>query len=156
MNNCYAYARNDPSGTFLQPGALSGSKYNNYPGCSGSGYFSCANLVANAINDGMRATWKRGGKQVCPRGWHKVSLFVDTLGYHYDPNTGVKGDYHWYREDTPGYWSNKPGGTSVTANYADGSGPIIDPFKDAKINHYDTPCGCLCAKDKPWRTPIRP
>lgn len=129
-NNCYSYARNrmnPPVGppTKPQPGDGSGHKFDNAP----CGKSSCNNIMANARNDGMTDVPKGG----CPKGWHKVLLFVDT-----DGDAGY--DYHWYRQDCDGRWSHKPGWLPVI-------GPIDDPNGDASGRGYDKKCGALCAKD---------
>lgn len=53
---------------------------------------------------------------VCPTGTYKVALV-------YNPNTL---DYHWYRQDSDGTWSHKPGKSPVT-KLDDAGNPIIDP-----------------------------
>ena len=54
-----------------------------------------------------------------PPGYHKIQGF-------YDPSQG--GDYHWYRQDADGTWSQKHGNGSVTN--LDASGHVItDPEK---------------------------
>lgn len=56
--------------------------------------------------------------EVCPAGTYKVALVIVP--------TGTNPDYHWYRQDSDGLWSHKPGKTAATR--LDNSGlPIIDP-----------------------------
>ena len=40
-----------------------------------------------------------------------------------------KGDYHWYRQDSDGTWSHKPGSTKVIKG-------VENPKKDAKKRGY--------------------
>jgi hypothetical protein len=78
---------------------------------------------------------------MCPSGYHKVMLVIAP---------GV--DYHWYRQDTDGKWSHKPGITPITNLDASGK-PIADPAKaDRDYSSQEGPnytdvCGVLCAKD---------
>jgi len=80
----------------------------------------------------------RGG---CKKGWHKICVYISA------------DDFHWYRQDSDGYWSDKPGTTCPTNYYPGTHDPITDPTKDARLRGYRTKCGCLCAKDKPWGGP---
>jgi hypothetical protein len=50
-----------------------------------------------------------------PPGYDSVALAIDT---------GI--DYHWYRQDSHGRWSHKPGNTSATDVDASGN-PITNP-----------------------------
>jgi len=137
-NNCYNYACNDPGGDFRQPGGISGGRFNNFPG----GKPSCNNILANAKRDGLidiNPRYRRG----CPRGWHKVCVYVTT-----DASGFV--DFHWYRQDNNGYWSDKPGETPAVNCYPGTNEPITIPDQDAHQRGYYRKCGCLCAKTKPW------
>jgi hypothetical protein len=143
-NNCFAYAfdykelpkRKDCtvmscSAPFPQPGRASG-----YPKWSRVKGKRCPDLVARFRGDvpGItRATFT----QKCPRGTYKIAPVVD-------PDE----DYHFYRQDSNGYWSHKPGSTSVT--HLDTTGrPIYDPFLASRASQdsgldYDTTCGFWC------------
>jgi hypothetical protein len=60
-----------------------------------------------------------------------------------DPNE----DYHFYRQDSDGYWSHKPGATPVTRVDTTGR-PIYDPMLAARDNktsnlNYERFCGYL-------------
>ncbi len=81
----------------------------------------------------------------CPAHTSKIAVVVD-----------ADEDYHFYRQDTNGYWSHKPGGTPVTNKDADGA-LIYDPKlanrnydqKGSKLN-YDIFCSYMCIpRDKP-------
>jgi hypothetical protein len=104
--------------------------------------------MSAARKDGLK---NKTGK-CCPKGYHEVQLFtgdhvhepgvpLDATGVvPLDPADDLGADYHWYRQDSNGDWSNKHGNTPV--------GPQVkDPTKDAADWGYKTPCGSMCAKD---------
>jgi uncharacterized Zn-binding protein involved in type VI secretion len=121
--NCYAYAANDPDGHPAgkpQPGEHCGNPATDE---------SCSEVSRAAICDGMIAA----PDPPLPRpGYYPVALVVD-------PGA----DYHWYRLDSNGGWSHKPGNTSATNIDASGN-PITDP-KTADRNYgafnYSKFCG---------------
>lgn len=121
QNNCYAYAINNQ----VHPGTNS-VWYKQQPGeySNSTGYpFSKEILKAAVTNDfsvynndfGTSLTFMEVGKySVVPDGTYKVALV--SCSY----------DYHWYRQDSDGYWSHKPGTTAVKRT--DNSGNLIlDP-----------------------------
>lgn len=71
----------------------------------------------------------------CPPRTSKIALVVD-----------ADQDYHFYRQDSNGMWSHKPGGTKVTNRDAAGR-PIYNPqlaSRDSGRLNYDTFCSFLC------------
>lgn len=81
----------------------------------------------------------------CPARTSKIALVVD-----------ADEDYHFFRQDSNGMWSHKPGGTPVTNVDADGR-LIYDPKlanrnydkKGSKLN-YDIFCSYMCVpRDRP-------
>jgi hypothetical protein len=81
----------------------------------------------------------------CPAHTSKISVVVD-----------ADQDYHFYRQDTNGMWSHKPGGTEVTNLDASGR-PIYDPkladrnytTKGSSLN-YNIFCSYFCVpRDRP-------
>ena len=96
-NNCYTYALDDiNNGKFwgMNPGDYSNEPFN---------VLSLNDVTNAAISDGRI-------KQ--PNFWNKLGF--GKKGYYsvyLVSNDGV--DYHWYRQDKGGYWSHKPGVTSV-------------------------------------------
>ena len=67
----------------------------------------------------------------------------------YSYNDGAGNDYHWYRQDSGGGWSHKPGWGDVTD--VDASGNLInDPCKANRDYrpkggpNYSQDCGDLC------------
>lgn len=126
-NNCYAYALNNQvyPGTnniwlMQQPGEYYGSqitsidadeiieavkndfiKYNQDYGLNVS-------FITGPNNSSLDANF------ICPAGTYKVALVLSSY------------DYHWYRQDSDGYWSHKRGNTPITR--LDNSGNlIVDP-----------------------------
>ena len=147
--NCYAYAvdyRRLPRSCTLkscpksypQPGRARG-----YPEWSEVKGKRCPDIIARIIGDIPDAkmttfTEKCQGKN------RKIAVVVD-------PDQ----DYHFYRQDSDGYWSHKPGATKVTRLDTSGR-PIYDPFLAARDNkasnlNYEQFCGYMCVpseKDK--------
>lgn len=121
-HNCFAYAFGayeppDPASCkdgrcavpFHQPGRASG-----FPSFREFKRKLCPDLVARLLGD---MPWLKivRFEDRCHKGWSKVALVIDP-----------RSDYHFYRQDSNGYWSHKPGGTPVTNR--DASGRLIyDP-----------------------------
>ena len=144
---CFAYAfdyqklpksctENECSEPFPQPGRASGhSQWSNEKGKR------CPDLVGRLLGDIPTLKLSTFTKK-CPNRYSKIAVVVDE-----------DEDYHFYRQDSNGYWSHKPGSTDVTR--LDGYGRrIYDPqlasryYKKSGLN-YDQFCTYLCApKDK--------
>lgn len=152
-HNCFAYAMNvhDPKQVkacrmvkncnvpFHQPGSASG-----HPGFRSRKLKTCPDMVARLLGDNpsMKMTTFEAK---CPPHTSKIGLVVD-------PDE----DYHFFRQDSNGMWSHKPGGTAVTNLDANDS-LIYDPAiasrnytpSGSKLN-YDTFCAYLCvSRDRP-------
>ncbi|XP_068762302.1 uncharacterized protein [Montipora capricornis] len=97
-NNCYNYANDKVTNTLAQPGRGSGRE------------------LAAITNNEVREAARRDGLVLLPDAagggipniskngpYHLVALVVD-------PGN----DYHWYRLDSNGLWSHKPGRTRIT------------------------------------------
>lgn len=155
-HNCFAYAfdimdvpsheecngadKEDCKVPFHQPG-----KY------SGQGDFHaekrCFDLFTRLKADMPAIEIARAGQPIkftdkCPKGYSKIALVVDP-----------KQDYHFYRQDSNGFWSHKPGATAVTNK--DTSGRLIynpelanrDARKTADEKdglNYNVFCGFMC------------
>jgi hypothetical protein len=123
-NNCYNYGNNKRTDTYAQPGRASTGT---------AGTMSCSAVYAAALADGLEAVPASG---TCPSGKDKVALVVD-------PGT----DYHWYRLDTGGMWSPKPGGGQATN--LDGAGaPISNPETAERCGSwpcYTDFCNYMCS-----------
>lgn len=128
-NNCYNYGNNKRTDTFAQPGRRSGD----YPNP-----MECAEVAAAAVSDGLEVLPASG---VCPDDKVKVALFVD-------PDLPVD-DYHWYRLDSDGMWTHKPGGGPAT-NLDQSGDPITNPETADRSNpaydlDYTDFCGYFCS-----------
>jgi hypothetical protein len=143
--NCFAYAfdykklpkikncnKDSCSVPFPQPGRASG-----YPKWSKVNGKRCPDLTSRLFGDvpDLKMASFEGR---CPKNYSKIALVVDE-----------DEDYHFYRQDSNGYWSHKPGATDVT--YIDATGrPIYDPqlasrlYPNSELN-YDQFCSYLCA-----------
>lgn len=122
-NNCYNYGNNKRTDTFAQPGRAAGAKYAS---------FTCTAVYNAAFADGLEPLPASG---TCPNSRDKVALVVD-------PGT----DYHWYRLDSVGMWSHKPGGTQAT-NLDNSSNPISNPETADRCGTwlcYTDFCGYFC------------
>jgi len=105
-NNCYNYATDLMTDTFAQPGQAHGV----FPPTT------CAGEDSGAVADGLVGTKEKR----CPTCSHLVALVIS-------PGTGgCDVDYHWYRQDDTGRWSNKPGPGAATDKDAAGN-PITSP-----------------------------
>jgi hypothetical protein len=115
-HNCFAYAfdhidvSNSPSCTeescalpFHQPGRASG-----YPKWSKVKGKRCPDLMSRLFGDVKELKQTTFDKK-CPKYTSKIALVVDE-----------DEDYHFYRQDSNGYWSHKPGSTNVTNLDANG------------------------------------
>lgn len=132
-HNCFAYAMNinDPKQVidckknkdcnvpFHQPGSASG-----HDGFTSKRKKTCPEMIARILGDNP------GIRQInftdqCPKETSKIAIVVD-------PSE----DYHFFRQDTNGMWSHKPGGTPVT-NLDASKRRIYDP-KLANRNYTDS------------------
>ena len=129
--NCYAYAMNSrtghPAGGKPQPGEKS----------SVGSTLSCPSLTAAVLADGVpddivaapRCAYQKKHKLPPPdkTGYYLVALVTTSNGSTmYDPKSDTVryADYHWYRQDTDGAWSHKPG--HDVARRVDSSGRPVD------------------------------
>lgn len=140
-HNCAAYAfgylnknakENDP---FPQPGNFAG-----YPRFSKTRRKTCPDMLARIYGD-MPSVRPATFDQVCPAGTSKIAMAVD-----------ARSDYHFWRQDSNGMWSGKPGATEVTDKDAFGR-PIFDVElasrnynkKGSHLN-YNRFCGYMCVR----------
>lgn len=121
QNNCYNYANNKATNTFAQPGRASIGQ---------AGSMSCAAVHAAAIADGLQPV---GDYPSWPLDFKKGLALVVAPGY----------DYHWYRLDSDGTWSHKPGQTFAT-NRDNAGNAIADP-RTANRGPYTDFCGFFIA-----------
>ena len=122
--NCYCYALNNqtyPNSPvlmgFQQPGAFANVK--TYDFLNEVAMYNAVKADFDAYNEkyGTNLIFERIGKyDICAEGTYKVALAASTSDQ----------DYHWYRQDSDGYWSHKRGSDPVTRYDADGN-LIVDP-----------------------------
>ncbi len=124
--NCYNYALGrmgygNPGGYYLFPRA------------------TCDKLIEGAKKDGLIDPTENkgdcGGK--CPDGYYKVQIYLD------DTNIFDR-DYHAYRQNSDGSWSNKLGRSGYPRRSL--SCPMGQSRKFPR-RHYRKYCGTLCKKD---------
>ena len=140
-HNCYAYALNHIASKRHgkpQPGYFSG-----YPSLSDADY-NCKTFYKRLRKD-VPSLYLIDFNTPCRKGFYKAFIALDDKSYDTD--------YHFYRQDKNGYWSHKPGATSVIN--VDASGNLIkNPLKaNRKGTHYNysTPCFFFCVNDKMTR-----
>ena len=136
-NNCYNYGNNKRTDTFAQPGRAAGAMY--------SMPITCSGVYNAAIADGLDPLPASGN---CPKGKYsekcKVALVVKPCVAPYCvPPYYYNNDFHWYRLDSGGMWSHKPGGTQAT-NLDNSGNPIANP-ETANRGGYTDFCGYLCS-----------
>jgi hypothetical protein len=137
-NNCYNYACDMMTDTFAQPGEAHGASVP-YPTT-----VTCVNIDAAAKADALATT----NEKACAGCRHVVALVIAPPN---PADPAYQNDYHWYRKDAGGAWSNKPGGGKATDRDASGN-PISSPeTADRKyvigpdyILDYSVFCGYYC------------
>lgn len=152
-HNCFAYAFNyiDPkqiesclgkqrcTTPFHQPGSASG-----YEKFSKKKPKTCPNMISRLMGDNPTLQPSKF-TQKCPAGTSKIALIVD-----------ADEDYHFLRQDTNGYFSEKHGGLPVSN--LDGLGRLVYDVQLANHNwskendplNYDLFCGYFCIpRDRP-------
>jgi len=121
-NNCYNYANNQATNTFAQPGRAHGYTLS---------VDACGDVQPGAVLDGLAATTNFTTPLGAGQGWYVALVLAPGF------------DYHWYRQDTVGCWSHKPGHTP--ARNVDNSGnPITDP-QTADRGPYSVFCSYMIA-----------
>lgn len=140
--NCFAYAfhqtalpahctKKSCSAPFHQPGMRSG-----YPKWSDVDGKRCPDVIGRLLGDVPSIRMSSFTKK-CPRKMTKAAVVTDE-----------NEDYHFYRQDSNGYWSHKPGSTDVTNKDATGRF-IYDPQLasrkyDKSSLDYRNFCGFFC------------
>lgn len=119
-NNCYNYGNDTITNTFAQPGRGTGQE-GPYPP-------TCADTSAAAIRDGLKSI---PNTDITPSEGHVCALVVSTTPGFFD--------YHWYRRDSNGMWSHKPGQT--TARNIDNAGRLISDPRTCDRGPYNNFCG---------------
>ena len=132
-NNCYNYACNKATDSFAQPG-YAGTGVLNHT-------MACSPVSSGAQADGLLT--RADGAQAAERCCHTVALVV-----------WPGADYHWYRLDSDGMWSHKPGRTAAR-NTDNSQQPIASPeLADrgpyTEFCGYFTVCRCEVRIDGPY------
>lgn len=139
--NCYGYAvghTNPDKKLTQQPGYASGySRFGEVKQASSE--HTCADITARMFGDMPSIVGPVSFTDKCPPKTSKIALVVDPSA-----------DYHYYRQDSNGWWSHKPGSTSVTNMDAAGIN-IWDPLLASRTYpdnnqplDYSAACGYMC------------
>ena len=128
-NNCYAYLLNDRKSRPKkpQPGSYAGIK-------TKDPYTSCIHTFSRVKKDNPKV-YQSSASDKCRPGYYKGYLVLD-------PGK----DYHFYRQDSTGYWSHKPGKNPAT-NVDAGSNTITNPRHANRIYkefQYTKNCNFMC------------
>tara|TARA_Y100000590_G_C15540294_1_gene946666 strand:- start:254 stop:1030 length:777 start_codon:yes stop_codon:yes gene_type:complete len=140
-HNCYSYAFNHIRGN--RKGKAQPGYYANYPPITEKEY-NCSAIYKRIMRDNP-SIYKVKFEDKCGKGYYKI-FFALSLG----ANT----DYHFYRQDSNGLWSHKPGRTDAT-NFDASKKVILNPYlanRDYSHLNYSTACDFFCANPKMVRT----
>jgi hypothetical protein len=138
-HNCYSYAMGKivkGLDSKAQPGYASGFNHIN------DNEYECKYFKNRIIKDSP-GTYIENFDSACLPGFYKVFLALD-------PQV----DYHWWRQDSNGLWSHKPGSTNVTNLDADDNiinNPILSNRNYGTVN-YKKPCFFACVYSDLTRT----
>jgi len=145
-HNCYAYVLDIIKDDFEkkpQPGYAAG-----YPYLSDNDIRACDKMFERIKADNPSAIRSKYS-DACPNGYRKGYLAVDD-----SENT----DYHFYRMDSNGLWSHKPGSTNARMENYDGK-RIIAPHKarrESNSHVYSKSCGYFCFDPKQSKLSNKP
>lgn len=153
-HNCFAYAMNVQDQAKIKECREKGKcrfhvpgKDKGHPEFSGQMGKTCGDVVGRTMST-VPSGYLINFATPCKKGFSKVAMVVDQ-----------EADLHYYRQDSNGYWSHKPGARAVTNKDATGA-DIWDPQRasryypresenDTGLN-YDSFCSYMCVpRDKP-------
>ena len=133
-HNCYAYVLNHVASKRVgkpQPGYFA-----NYPPLDENDYH--CKIFYKRMRKDVPSLYLIDFDTPCRKGHYKGFIALDKKTYDTD--------YHFYRQDSSGYWSHKPGRTNVVNT--DASGNLIkNPLKanrKYKYFNYSHPCFFFC------------
>lgn len=134
-NNCYAYAFRDLKlnrKTKPQPGFK-----NNLTPLTKNQY-NCQNFIERILLDYPNAEYMGKNYINCTDCKNSVFLALD--------NKGLKQDYHFYRQNSDGFWTHKPGSEEVLHTDSLGNKIVNPKFSNRKYKNYNykTSCGFFC------------
>ena len=136
-HNCYAYVLDIIDKNLKkkpQPGYSNGYSY-----IEDNDIRKCDKMFSRIKADNP-TTIKSSYSKECPAGYRKGYLAVD------DGSITSNTDYHFYRLDSSGLWSHKPGSTNAKMENTNGE-LIIAPHlakRDSNSHKYDKSCGYFC------------
>lgn len=137
-HNCYAYILNTRASR--RKGKPQPGYFSNFPQITESDY-NCLEFY-NRLKKDIPSLYLAKFDEKCKNGYYKAFIAID-------PKLEDQ-DYHFYRQDSDGYWSHKPGRQKVI-NYDASHKRIINPLTaDRKYEHfnYSTPCFFFCLNNK--------
>jgi hypothetical protein len=103
MNNCYCYAvGKERDAGYCEPGLGGSGDRNAWAGR----LTQCSAIVAAVVDDGGKVASRDDVYNKPPSGTHYIALSVEPA----DTPTDLA-DYHFWRRDSNGFWSSKPGVT---------------------------------------------
>ena len=115
-DNCYNYAAQESTGTFAQPGRAGGAQYSSIAG---------SDLRAACVLDVIQDIEEPADVATLPDADNNCMIMLAII-------PGV--DFHFYRQDSDGTWSHKPGPRTPTN--LDNSGATISNPRTADIAPY--------------------
>ena len=142
-HNCYSYAINQIVSN--RKGKPQPGYFAHFKSISNNEYKDCKSFFKRLKKDSPSIYLTTFDKK-CRKGFSKA--FIVLANKTYDT------DYHFYRQDSNGYWSHKPGRTDVVNTDADNK-LIKNPEKanrNYKHHNYATPCFYFCKSDKLSKT----
>ena len=137
-HNCYAYVLDIIKESLTkkpQPGYYSGYSY-----LTDDDIRTCDKMFGRIKSDN-ESMFKINFRDKCPDGYRKGYLAVDD---------GKNTDYHFYRLDSDGSWSHKPGSTPAIQSNSDGK-IITAPHsatRKSSSHNYNKSCGYFCFDPK--------
>lgn len=143
-HNCFSYAINQRVSNRIgkaQPGYFSG-----FPHVANDEY-KCGNFIERLKSD-IPSMYMADFGTKCKDGFYKIYMAIDKSS---DP------DYHFYRQDSNGMWSHKPGRTDVVDIDAAGK-KIMNPAKadrNYKSVNYEEGCMFACINPRLARSHSR-
>lgn len=142
-NNCYSYALNIITTSLIVPGSLCGQPIGYVAGCySWENNYSCQytiNLLINGAScDGL--TYLGTNPNICPAAGKNLAACILYTGDSPNGDPTTSESFHWYRLDSNGYWSHKPGGHKVTDRDDNGK-RITNPHPSSGIAYPKPPQG---------------
>lgn len=132
-NNCYSYMKGIPANVKdkAQPGYFSGFDH------IGDHEYNCPSFYKRLKKDIPSMYLVKFGTK-CKKGFHKAYMAIDPTPHDQD--------YHFYRQDSNGYWSHKPGRSDAVN--VDASGKRITNPELADRNYpslkYTESCFFFC------------